>query len=337
MKITRKQLRRLIESSITPDKLFRDVGNRRLATNHDPYKFSGQDPQILTTLGVGGTRLGNLGLIEVYVTHAPGNESRVDDIVNGTYDQSKVEFEEDSFDSDDDDFIDYDALFREIEEEETRKKEMGDQYIPPKQKDDIALVRSEQGEEGDIDDPFVDDIKTVLVDTAIIESFYTDMMNNNLAAARQKMNNYLDSQQFKIDNPELVTDYIIQKFGSFSNFYSQQEIIIQGFPMEYDFDGSGDKYIERSKTLQFRVNNNSAGVLDVQNKNAKEIRTLLYKNAINHGLLWADPFGPGFEQYFLTPLEVFNLNDMKKLEIILRSDSSYENYGNRIRINQNEW
>lgn len=331
MKITKRQLRKLIESSISPEKLFRDVGNRRLTTHHDPYKFSGQEPQILKSLGVGGTRLGSLGLIEVYVTHAPGNESRIDDIVNGTYDQSTAEFEEDSFDSDDDDFIDFDALFRETQKEEERKKEMGDQYIPPKQEDDIVLVGSVQGEEGDIDDPFVDDIKTVLVDTAIIESFYTDMMNNNLEVARQKMNSYLDSQEFKNDNPELVTDYIVQKFGSFSNFYSQQEIIIQGFPASFDFDGSGDMYIERSKTLQFRVNNNSAGVLDVQNKSAKEIRALLYKNAIDHGLLWADPFGPAFEQYFLTPLEIFNLNNNKKLELILRSDHSNENYGKPIR------
>ena len=336
MKITRKQLRRLIESSLSPAKLFRDVGDRRLYTDHDPYKFSGQDPRILKTLGVGGTRLGSLGLIEVYVTHAPGNEGRVDDIVNGTFDQSTDEFEDASFNSDDDDFIDYDALFRDVEEEEARKKEMGDKYIPTKQKDDIAIVRSVQGEEGEVDDPFVDDIKTALVDAMSIESFYVDMMNNNLEVARQKMNSYLDSKQFKDNNPELVTDYIIQKFGSFSNFYSQQEIIIQGFPMQYDFDGTGDKHIERSKTLQFRVNNKSAGVVDVRNKNLKEIRSLLYKNAIDNGLLWADPFGPAFEQYFVTPLEIFNLNDMKKLELILRSDSSYENYGNRIQFNQSK-
>lgn len=329
----RNQIRLLIESELSADKLFKDVSKKRLVTRHDPYKFSGQDPEILKTLRVGGTRLGSLGLIEVYVSYAPGNESRIDDIVNGDYDDNDIfqdEIEEDDTEEESTDWSDIFHHMEEMEKEEKRKKEMGDQYIPSKEKDDILLVGSVQGEEGSIDDPFVDDIKTVLVDARIIESFYIDMMNNNLEQAKQKMNNYLDSKQFKNDNPLLVTDYIIRKFGSFSNFYSQQEIIIQGFPMGYEFDGSGDKYIERSTTLQFRVNNNSAGILDVKNKNAQEKRRLLYKIAIDNGLLWADPFGPAFEEYFLTPLEIFNLNG-KKLEVILRSEHSHENYGDKIR------
>ena len=344
MKITRKQLRRLIQESINSDlsKYVYNTSDQKILNKHDPYKFGGQDDQPFTTLGVGGTSLGGLGSLGL-ITVSLKLESDMISLKDIITPEDEVEEESSEEESESIDFaalyqqsqeeeemsdeIDYEALQQQSQEEESSEEELEDVISSfgggVEEFSDLNVFGSSE-DETDLEN--IDYSMTAQIDAIVLEDIYKKIASGNDEAAFEKMMDYLDSDDFFINNRELVGALSL-KYNSISDFYLESPgLSIDGFPTVFEFDGEGDRHIERGDFVQFLVNGKSAGVFDLGHMDLNEKKNYLYSNAIKHGLIYSNPFQHGYEQYFISPIDVIEKTG-RKLEMVLRSGMSYENYG----------
>jgi len=344
MKITRRQLRQLIKESINSDlsKYIYNTSDQKILNKHDPYKFGGQDDQPFTTLGVGGTNLGGLGSLGL-ITVSLKLESDMISFKDIITPEEEVEEESSEEESESIDFsalyqqsqeeeemsdeIDYEALQQLSQEEESSEEELEDVISSfgggVEEFSDLNVFGSSE-DETDLEN--IDYSMTAQIDAIVLEDIYEKIASGNDEAAFETMLNYLDSDDFFINNRELVGALSL-KYNNMSDFYLESPgLSIDGFPTVFEFDGEGDRHIERGDFVQFLVNGESAGVFDLGHMDLNEKKNYLYSNAIKHGLIYSNPFQHGFEQYFLSPIDVIEKTG-RKLEMVLRSGMSYENYG----------